>query len=136
VNMLWALDKKDAQEGKVNWHTISEVEQLSKDNPKPILVKVYTDWCGWCKKMDKNTFADKDVADYINENYYAVKLNAEATNKFTFKGKEMTPKDFAQKFGVRGFPTTIFFGKDFTSPDVIPGYMDANKFQKVLKSHK
>ncbi|MDR6237300.1 thioredoxin family protein [Aureibacter tunicatorum] len=136
VNLVWALSNDSKDEGKVKWHSITEVEKLSKDDPRPILVKVYTDWCGWCKKMDKDTFDDSTVADYINENYYAVKLNAESTTPFKFKGESLTPKAFAQKYGVRGFPTTIFFGKNFTSPNVIPGYQDAKKFQKTLESNK
>ncbi|HMS53720.1 MAG TPA: DUF255 domain-containing protein, partial [Chitinophagales bacterium] len=62
---------------EVKWLTITEAEKAAKKKPKKIMIDVYTDWCGWCKKMDASTFKNPVVANYINQNYYAVKLNAE-----------------------------------------------------------
>ena len=62
---------------KMKWYTIEEVQALNEKDPKPILVDVYTDWCGWCKVMDRKTFANADVQAYIQENFYPVKFNAE-----------------------------------------------------------
>ena len=46
---------QDVQESKIKWISIEEAEKLNKENPKKIMIDVYTDWCGWCKKMDKDT---------------------------------------------------------------------------------
>ena len=46
-----------------------EAVAKSEKAPKKLFIDVYTDWCGWCKKMDKTTFAETEVAKYINENY-------------------------------------------------------------------
>ncbi len=64
-------------QGNVQWITWEEAMELSKTEPRKIVVDVYTDWCGWCKKMDKATFQDEEIVEYINENYYAIKFNAE-----------------------------------------------------------
>src|SRR6187399_1544026 len=61
----------------INWITLQEAEKLNKKQPRKIVIDVYTDWCGWCKKMDKSTFADAKTAAYVNKHYYAVKLDAE-----------------------------------------------------------
>ena len=74
-------------EGKINWVTIEEAIKLQKKEPKKIIMDVYTNWCGPCKMLDKNTFGNADVANYINKNYYAVKFNAEGNDKVTFKDK-------------------------------------------------
>ena len=62
---------------QINWVTLEEAVALQKKEPKKIMMDVYTNWCGPCKMFDKNTFQNKDVADYVNEHYYAVKFNAE-----------------------------------------------------------
>src|SRR6187397_3084056 len=71
--------KKETKPEKdpINWISLQEAEKLSKKQPRKIVVDVYTDWCGWCKKMDKSTFADAKTAAYVNKHYYAVKLDAE-----------------------------------------------------------
>ena len=60
--------------------------ELNKTNPKPILIDVYTDWCGFCKKMDKETYANNVIANYINEHFYAIKLNGEGKEDIKYKG--------------------------------------------------
>ena len=46
----------------VKWYTIEEADALMKTDPKPIFVDAYTDWCGWCKRLDKDTFSDPIIA--------------------------------------------------------------------------
>lgn len=80
-------DKNDSQV-EIKWYTFEEAIKLNKKKPKKIFIDVYTDWCGWCKKMDAETFTNPVVAKYINDNFYAVKFNAEQKEPVTFKGKE------------------------------------------------
>ena len=74
---------------KVKWYTFEEAVDLSKNNPKKLFIDVYTDWCGWCKRMDQNTFTHPVIAKYLNENFYAVKFNAESTKPIDFTGKNV-----------------------------------------------
>ena len=73
---------------KINWMTWDEaIAQSEKDSiPKKMFIDVYTDWCGWCKRMDQSTFADKKVAEYMNTNYYPVKMDAEMRDTIVFSG--------------------------------------------------
>ena len=59
--------------GQVRWVSFSEAVELSKKEPRKILIDIYTDWCGWCKKMDATTYGDGAVVEYINRHFYAVK---------------------------------------------------------------
>jgi thioredoxin-related protein len=118
---------------KINWMSIEEAEKLSKENPRKIFVDVYTDWCGWCKKMDKSTFSSPIVVDYVNSNYYAVKLNAESTRTINFRGVTMTEAELAGKiFKVSGYPTIVLIEKDFSNFVPVAGFQDAEDFESTL----
>ena len=75
-----------AQNNKINWLSIEEVEVLQQKEPRKVLIDVYTTWCGPCKMMMRNTFTNKDVINYVNKNFYAVKFDAESGKDVTFKG--------------------------------------------------
>jgi thioredoxin-related protein len=71
---------------KVKWYTVKEAMDLQKTAPRKILIDIYTDWCGWCKKMDKETFSHPVIAAYLNKYFYPVKFNAETYDSITFGG--------------------------------------------------
>ena len=60
-------------EGNVKWMSFEEAVAKSKIEKRKIFIDVYTDWCGWCKVMDKSTFNDPQVAKILNEKFYPVK---------------------------------------------------------------
>lgn len=128
---------------KVNWMTIEEAEAAVKDEPRKLIVDVYTDWCGWCKRMDQTTFSNPVIADYLNQNYYAVKLDAEQRDSIRFK--DHTFKYVAQ--GRRGYnelaaallngkmsyPNIVYMNEDLQVLQAVPGYQDAKSFEKIIK---
>ena len=73
----------DAKAQEINWLTLDEALALQKKSPRKIMMDVYTNWCGPCKMLDKNTFKNKDVIDYVNKYYYAVKFNGEGNEVVT-----------------------------------------------------
>lgn len=125
--------QSNTENASINWVNIEEAQKLGKEEPRKIFVDVYTDWCGWCKKMDRSTFADGSVVDYVNENYYAVKLNAESSKKIKFNGKDMTEAHLARSMRVSGYPTIVFIDEKFESIQPIPGYRTAAQFRKILQ---
>lgn len=80
----------------INWISFEEAVKKNKKKPRKIFIDVYTDWCGWCKKMDKETFRDAAVVEYINKNFYAVKFNAEQKEPVKFKGQDFVSTDPAK----------------------------------------
>lgn len=133
------VDSKSSDE--INWMTWSEVEEALKTEKRKIFVDVYTDWCGWCKQMDKTTFKDKEIISYINDNFYAVKFNAEQKETITLDGKKYK----FIKSGKRGYnqlaadllkgrlsyPSIVFLNDDLSLIQPIPGYLDAQKMEVI-----
>ena len=130
----------------IEWMTFGQAMEAQKKNPKKILVDVYTDWCGPCKLMDKKTFQNRDVANYISEHYYPVKFNAEGQETISYFGNTFanpnydpnrrgrnSTHQFTQFLGVRGYPTIIFISEmgDLITPLV--GYQNPQQIELYLK---
>ena len=124
--------KTAAAENNLKWKTFNEGIAEAKKTNKKILVDVYTDWCGWCKKMDASTYGSNEVSKYLNERYVVIKLNAESEKKLNYKGKEYTERELAGAFGITGYPSTLFLKHDGEPITVYPGFADAKKFKEVL----
>src|SRR5665647_2088043 len=116
---------------KVQWLTVAALQAAYNKNPKPILVDVYTRWCGWCKVMDKETYSNDKVAAYINEKYYAVKFDAESKDSVVWNGKkygydaENKVNDMAVYLlnGQMSYPSTVFLSSPDAKPAPLPGFL-------------
>lgn len=108
------------------------LKEAQKSNRK-VLVDVYTDWCGWCKKMDKEVFAHVKIAPYLSEQYVLVKLNAESAARLTYKDAKYSESELAKSFGVTGYPTLLFLEPNGDLITTLPGYVPAEDFFPVLK---
>jgi thioredoxin-related protein len=132
---------------KINWVTLEEAVVLQKKAPKKIMVDVYTNWCGPCKMLDKNTFHNEDVADYVNKHYYAVKFNAEGNDVITFNGKTFTnpgynpanasrrnsAHELASFFQISAYPTIVFLDEVGALITPLKGYQTPNQLELYLK---
>ena len=139
----WAGGNDKAKTSVIEWLSFEEAIERNKTTPKKIFIDVYTDWCGWCKVMDKNTFSQPEIAAYMNENFYAVKLNAEQKEDITFNGS--TFKFVAQ--GRRGYhelaaailqgkmsyPTVVFMNENNQILQPIPGYQKPRQFDMIMR---
>lgn len=120
-------------DGKLKWYDIEEVQKLVKTEPKKVFIDFTAKWCGWCKVMDKKTFTDAEVADYLNSNYYSVKLDFDSPRKFMYQGEMVTAKELARKNGITGLPTMLVASPDFSKVDRIVGYQKPKQFINSLK---
>ena len=127
---------------RIKWLTVQEAYVLTQKKPKKFVVDVYTDWCGWCKVMDRETFSKAAIVDYVNENYYAVKLNAEQTDDITL-GKQTFKYVSGGSRGVHelaaallknqmSYPTTVFLDEKFQLIQPIPGYLEPRMFHQII----
>jgi thioredoxin-related protein len=130
--------------GGLEWYSIEEAVALNEKNPKMFLIDVYTDWCGWCKVMDKKTFTDPQVQEYIREHFYAVKFNAEQRTPITFNGKEYKfvaggrrgHNELAAHLlnGRLGYPSFAYLNSDYSHMHVSAGFKPAEKFLSEMKN--
>ena len=130
----------------VKWLTWEEAVEKSKTEKKKIFVDVFTDWCGWCKVMDRNTFPDTEVAKLLNEDFYAVKFNAEQTadvvfNNITFKyvamqgGRGVHQLAAALLNNQLSYPNFVFLDEEFKIIPVFPGYQSLPGYRKPEEFH-
>jgi thioredoxin-related protein len=139
----------DVEKVDVIWYDPQIASELvssdrnSGNKPKKILIFVYTDWCGWCKKMEKEFYGRSDIAKYINENYYPIRLNADNPNDIVFNGE--TYKYIRQNGGNYhqlvvalmgnrlGFPTNIILDDKFEMLKKLPGYIPHDNLFCITK---
>lgn len=136
--MLSALGIR-AQEnlGPINWISFAEAERLDSIESRPFLIDVYTDWCGWCKRMMATTFQNKSLASYINQNFYCVRFDAETSDTIRFQGKEYTSDGRINSLaphllGSRlSYPTIVYIDRSKRVLPV-PGFMDVKSIEPFL----
>lgn len=131
------------EQTKINWLTWEEAVEKNAENPKPIVVDVYTDWCGWCKRMDATTFSNAEVVDYTTNNFYAVKFDAEQKGDIEFQGTTFKYVQSGRRGyhelaaailnGKMSYPTVVLFNEKFEIIQPIAGFQDAGQMERILK---
>lgn len=132
----------------VKWMSFEEAVEKSKTEKRKIFIDVYTDWCGWCKVMDKNTFTDPQIAKLLNEKYYPVKFDAEQTGDITFRGTTFKFVPFGNKGAHQlamallnnqmSYPNFVFLDEEFRIVPIfenstsVPGYRKPEEFHVFL----
>jgi thioredoxin-related protein len=111
---------------EVEWgHDYDAALETAKKDKKLVMVDLYTDWCGWCKKLDKDTYSDKDVAAKLTKDFIAVKVNPEKSQRNAKLSKD---------FGTTGFPHIVFVDATGKKVSEIDGYLPAAQFLQRLNT--
>lgn len=131
---------------QIEWLTWTEaIERMERDEkPKKMLVDLYTDWCGYCKKMDRETFSDPWVIKYVNEHFYAVKFNAEKPGDLVYKGHKFNYDTargrngvhtlaFALLDGSLSYPSMVYLDEKQSRIAISPGFKPADSFLTELQ---
>lgn len=119
--------------GEVEWKEFNRGIEIAKKEKKYVIIDFYTDWCGWCKKMDNLTYADREVQRLLSAHFVSIKLNAEdELNSLVFENKTYTYAEFTQYLGINGFPTTVFLDPDGKAITKVPGFIQKEKMTKIL----
>ena len=134
-----------AQKNKIEWLSFEEAVARNEKEPKKFIVDVYTDWCGWCKKMDANTFTNPVIIKYITDNYWAVKLNAERKDTVILGQQVFVNENLTQRRGPHQLAVALLNGK-MTYPSIvyldenvelmhpaIAGYQDPKSLEEIIK---
>lgn len=135
-----------AQHTGINWMSLEEAIEAQQDEPRKIMMDVYTQWCGPCKMMMRNTFTNADVIAYINANYYAVKFDAESPGAVTYQDKTFenpgwnpnargrnSTHQLSRALGVNAYPTLVYFDENANVIAPIAGYKTPGQLELYLK---
>jgi len=127
---------------EIKWISIQELEAAQKENPKKVLIDIYTDWCGWCKRLDATTFKDPKIIAYLNEKYHCVKLDGEAKETIMYRGVDFKfvnagrrgyhqlASGFMQ--GKHSYPTLTVLDENLDILQIFKGYQKAEDFLPIL----
>lgn len=128
---------------KIEWLSWEQMVLKQQAEPRKVLVDIYTNWCGWCKKMDKEVFATELITGIVNEHYYAVKLNAEQKEDITFGDYTFTYKADAGRRGAHelaiqllegkmSYPTVVYLNEKLEILSRVPGYQNVGSQEVIL----
>jgi thioredoxin-related protein len=142
--LIGSLQTVFSQENNsIHWLSFEQAVELQaqEGNSKKIFIDVYTDWCGWCKKMDKNTFQNPEVAAYMKEHFYMVKLDGEGKEPIVFKAQTFSfvPSgrngyhELAANLlqGQLSYPTVVYLDENMNMLSPVPGYLTPEPFLKI-----
>ena len=132
-----------AATAQVNWTTVDKMGSIDlKENNKLGFIDFYTTWCGWCKKLDTETFRNDTVARILNKYYHAARFDAESKDDVEWKDDVYKNPDLTKKMihsftkhiiiGKISFPTTVVLDKQMNVINVLPGYFPPKDFVMIL----
>ena len=134
-------------QNSIQWLKITDVEKQIKEDgkhAKRVFIDCYTDWCGWCKRMDKDTFSDTTITKLMNHYFYSVKFDAESKETINFgdktyknpnpNGKRGSAHELAVMLLNKrlSYPSFSILNPDLTIATVIPGYYNAKDFEPMV----
>ncbi|SMG34641.1 thioredoxin family protein [Sphingobacterium psychroaquaticum] len=131
----------------VNWITFEQLSDSLAIHPKKVLLFFHTDWCAYCRKMQREVFTDPKIVTQLNTHYYAVRFDAESTDTVSFDGALYTnsaPQKktgsyhklaelLAARQGTFSFPTTIILNAHFQVQTRSFEYLDRKKLARVIE---
>ena len=132
-------------QAQINWLSFEQLDSALKSNPKPILIDFYTDWCTYCKKMDKEVFANSEVIAKLNDSFYPVRFDAESEKAVYFDGALIVKKpearfhDMALILASRrnefAPPAVIFLNAEFNIEERHLEYLSTRELLKRLEKY-
>lgn len=136
-------EKNASTQERVKWYSFEEAYKNNKKKPRKIFIDVFTEWCGWCKKMDAETFTNPVIVRYMNKNFYCVKFDAERKDTIiidgvTFVNQNPNGRRSSHQLAVEllkgkmSYPSYVFLNEKSQWLTVVPGYQQARDFESII----
>jgi len=126
--------EETSKKSEFAWRKLGTAMTEAQKTKKMIMVDIYTDWWGWCKKLDRDVLSKEDVQAYLAENFIPVKLNAEnKKDRVKILEHDLSYAEAVQAYGVKGFPATLFLEPDGQLIYMLSGYHPKDKYLDILK---
>ena len=134
--LLGASAPQETSADKINWVDFNTGFAQAQSEGKIAIIDCYTEWCGWCKVMDKKTFTNQEVINRINEKYVAIKFNPELPGKY-FIGAQDSVSGKQLMMGLSnnkpsGYPTFFYFVPQTKKMFQVPGYKEPKDLLAIL----
>lgn len=127
---------------KVEWLSWDQMVEKMEKEPRKVMIDVYTDWCGWCKRMDATTMKNPTIVQILNEQYYAVKMDGEHKQDIEFRDRVYKFKPSGRRGyhelpaelmnGKMSYPTLVFLDENFNIIQPLPGYQQPQQLEPIL----
>lgn len=138
IPFIMGLSSINGESPKIKWVDFNTGLAQAQQSGKLAVIDCYTDWCGWCKVMDKKTFSDPKIIERINEKYIAIKFNPEKPGKYFAGSKDsLSGRQLLMALSNNkpsGYPTFFFFVPQDAKLFQLPGYQDANQFGATMNN--
>lgn len=113
-----------ANAGGLEWHPDAYTAfETAEEEGKHVLLYLYADWCGYCRKLEAETFTDPEVINELGDAFIWVKLDGD---------KDPDGQRFKKKFNVRGYPAIFILDNDENELDRIAGYLPSDRFLEMM----
>lgn len=146
VVLFLSMTIAQKNEGEVKWYTFEEAVELNKkEESRKLFIDVYTDWCKWCHEMERTTFKDPKIVEILNNDFYAVRFDAESQDTIQFQGYELINEKAGERKGYphqlaiallqgkMSYPSIAYMNEKNQLITAIPGYFNAERLEPVLK---
>lgn len=97
LGLISSFNLCHAQYESIRWLSFEQLEDSLAITPKKVFIDFYADWCAYCKKMDQAAFRDPDIISKLNKDYYAVRMDVEASDTIVFDGQMYRNREFGKK---------------------------------------
>ncbi len=116
------------------WYSYPDALKRSKKEGKHLMIHFTATWCGWCKKMEKETYTDSSVTKMLANDFVLSKVWGDQDSLFDIDGYKISEKDLGQtQFAIRSYPTLAFISPEGTNLGTLPGYRQAPELKRILE---